>query len=262
MRKGSKRTMSFHCIVLLALLVSSCANRYRNALFTSRMDSAADTMRSVFVVNGQSEESMTYRIRRNDILAVRNLQDLRLITPQDNNHQSQQQLTYRVDMDGMVTLPVVGRLPVAGMSRKEASDRIQSLYKQTLLKDPIIDVSVVNLKVTVLGEFTRQGNFLLEKENTTLIDIIGEAGGITPKANPGSLKIIRGERTNPEIIYVNLKDINSLSNPKLVLRNNDIIYMEPQGIYGTGERVQNFSTILQPVLLILNTALIIYNFTR
>ncbi|HEY0896663.1 MAG TPA: SLBB domain-containing protein, partial [Sphingobacteriaceae bacterium] len=155
-----------------------------------------------------------------------------------------------------------GTLPIAGMSRKEASYKIQSLYKQTLLKDPIIDISVINLKVTVLGEFTRQGNFLLEKENTSLIDIIGEAGGITSRANPKSLKIIRGDRLNPEIIYVNLKDINSLSNPKLILRNNDIIYMEPQGIYGTGERVQNFSTILQPVLLILNTALIIYNFTR
>jgi polysaccharide biosynthesis/export protein len=254
--------MSFHCIVLLAILLTSCASRYRNALFTSRMDSAADTMKSVFVVNEHLEESSIYRIKRNDMLAVRNLQDLRLITPQDNMIQNQQQLTYRVDMDGMITLPVVGTLPIAGMSRKEASDKIQSLYKQTLLKDPIIDVSVVNLKVTVLGEFTRQGNFLLEKENTSLIDIIGEAGGITPRANPKTLKIIRGDRMNPEIIYVNLKDINSLSNPKLILRNNDIIYMEPQGIYGTGERVQNFSTILQPVLLILNTALIIYNFTR
>jgi polysaccharide biosynthesis/export protein len=121
---------------------------------------------------------------------------------------------------------------------------------------------VVNLKVTVLGEFTKQGNFLLEKENTTLIDIIGEAGGITARANPKTVKIIRGNRQSPEIIYVNLKDINSLANPKLILQNDDIIYMEPQGIYGTGERVQSFSTILQPVLLILNTALIIYNFTR
>ncbi len=262
MRKGVRGTLSFHCIVLFAILLTSCANRYRNALFRSRMDGAADTMHSVFVVNERPEESSVYRIKTNDILAVRNLQDLRLITPQENMLQNQQQFTYRVDMDGMITLPVVGSLPIAGMSRKEASDKIQSLYKRTLLKDPIIDISVINLKVTVLGEFTRQGNFLLEKENTSLIDIIGEAGGITSRANPKSLKIIRGDRQNPEIIYVNLKDIKSLSNPKLILRNNDIIYMEPQGIYGTGERVQSFSTVLQPVLLILNTALIIYNFAR
>lgn len=254
--------MSFHCLLLLSVLVSSCATRYRNALFTSRMDLAADTLKSVYVVNGTTEKAEIYRIKSNDILAIRNLQDLRLITPIDNQIQTQSQLTYRVDMDGLVTLPVVGTLTIAGLSRKEASDKIQSLYKQTLLKDPIIDVSVVNLKVTVLGEFTKQGNFLLEKENTTLIDIIGEAGGITARANPKTVKIIRGNRQNPEIIYVNLKDINSLANPKLILQNDDIIYMEPQGIYGTGERVQSFSTILQPVLLILNTALIIYNFTR
>lgn len=262
MRKGIRRFTSFTYLLLLVFLVSSCATRYRNALFTSKMDRATDTLKSVYVVNGHQESLSTYRIKSNDILAVRNLQDLRLITPVDNHVSTQAQLTYRVDLDGMVTLPVVGTLTIAGLSRKEASDKIQSLYKQTLLKDPIIDVSVVNLKVTVLGEFTRQGNFLLEKENTTLIDIIGEAGGLTTRANPKTLKIIRGSRQNPEIIYVNLRDINSLSNPRLILQNNDIIYMEPQGIYGTGERVQNFSTILQPVLLILNTALIIYNFTR
>ncbi|HEY0897200.1 MAG TPA: hypothetical protein VGE15_11660, partial [Sphingobacteriaceae bacterium] len=100
MRKGFRRTSSFHCIVLLAVLLTSCASRYRNALFTSRMDGAADTMRSVFVVNESPEESSVYRIKRNDILAVRNLQDLRLITPQENILQNQQQFTYRVDMDG------------------------------------------------------------------------------------------------------------------------------------------------------------------
>ncbi len=252
-------------IILLSgivFLFSSCATRHRNTLFTSKSDLVTDTIKTVHVINSNEQNTDQYRIKANDVLAVRNLQDITLITFADGKQTITQLTTFRVEEDGSVTLPVIGKVAVAGLSRKSAADKIQSLYKQNLLKDPIIEVTVVNLKVTVLGEFMKQGNFLLDKENTSLIDIIGEAGGLTPRANPKTLKIIRGDRSNPELIYVNLKDINSLASKKLILKNNDIIYIEPRGIYNTSDRVQPVSSILQPILIILNTALLIYSFTK
>ena len=151
---------------------------------------------------------------------------------------------------------------VAGLARKEATQKIQDAYKQNLLKDPIIELTVVNLKVTLLGEFGSQGEFLLEDDHTSLIDIIGKAGGFSPRADPKTLKIIRGDRSNPEIIYVNLKNISSLGSPKLILQNNDILYIEPMGVYNTSDRVQKASTFLQPLMLIINFGLLIYTFTR
>ncbi len=249
-------------IAFSLLLFTSCANRYHNALFTSKNDPYGDSARAVYVVNESEAVSGVYRIKANDLLSIRNLQDIRNISSLEGQVQGMQVITYRVEGDGTVALPVIGKVEVAGLSRKEAADKIQSLYKQNLLKDPIIEVSVVNLKVTLLGEFTKQGNFLLEKDNTSLIEIIGEAGGITSRADPKKLKIIRGNASNPEVIYVNMKDINSLASKKLILQNNDIIYLEPQGIYGNTERVQIFSNFIQPVLLLLNTALLIYNFSK
>ena len=244
------------------LLFASCSSRYRNALFTTQSDILTDTVKSVYAVNSSTVSANQYRIQPNDMLAIRNLQDIGFISTGEAKGSISGATTFRVEADGGVILPLIGKVMVAGLSRKEATDKIQADYKKNLLKDPIIELTIVNLKVTLLGEFGSQGEFLLEDDQTTLIDILGKAGGLSAKADPKTLKIIRGDRSNPEIIYVNLKNINSLASPKLVLQNNDILYIEPLGVYNTSDRLQQATTVLQPILLVINFALIIYNFTR
>ena len=244
------------------LILNSCSSTYRNALFTSNNDIVTDTLNTIYVVNSPQQSADIYTIKPHDVLAIRNLQDISFISLGENKGASSAAATFIVEDDGNIVLPVIGKVLVLGLSRKQAADKVQQLYKQALLKDPIIELAIINLKVTLLGEFGSQGAFLLENENTSLIDIIAKAGGLSPRADPKTLKIIRGDRSKPEIIYVNLKNINSLSSPKLMLQNNDIIYIEPLGVYNTSERLNSISTILQPVLLIINFALIIYNFSK
>lgn len=255
-------TKSFSLFLFCTLILfSACSTRYQNALFTTQTDALTDTIKTVFAINSPDGRADLYRIRADDVLAIRNLQGIAFISTGENAAATSP-TSFRVEDDGGVTLPVLGKVMVAGLSRKEATQKIQNAYKQTLLKDPIIELTVVNLKVTLLGEFGSQGEFLLEDDHTSLIDIIGKAGGFSPRADPKTLKIIRGDRNNPEIIYVNLKNISSLASPKLILQNNDILYIEPMGIYNTSDRVQKFSTFIQPVMLIINFALLIYTFTR
>jgi polysaccharide export outer membrane protein len=88
--------------------------------------------------------------------------------------------------------------------------------------------------------------------------MIGEAGGLTDKANEKTIKIIRGDPKNPQVTIVDLSKITSLSDPRLILQNNDIIYIAQNKRAIKNDQIQNLSTTLQPVLIILNTALIIY----
>lgn len=251
----------FSCLFML-LMLSSCSMRYRNALFTSSSDSVTDTLQTVYVINSSAQPSDSYRIRPYDVLAIRNLQDINYIAATDAKTPPLQGSTFRVEADGGVILPAISKVMVAGLSRQEAANKIQSLYQQSILKEPIIDLSIVNLKVTLLGEFEKQGSYLLENENTSLIDMIGQAGGLSPKADPKTLKIIRGDRSKPEIIYVNLKNINSLASPKLRLQYNDLVYIEPLASHNATERLNRTSALLQPALLIVNFALIIYNIAK
>jgi polysaccharide biosynthesis/export protein len=241
--------------------LSACSSRYQNALFTSKTDMLADTIKTVFAINSNDALADIYRIKAGDVLAIRNLQGIGFISAGEGA-QASSPVSFRVEDDGGVVLPVLGKVMVKGLSRREATQKIQDAYKQNLLKDPIIELTIVNLKVTLLGEFGSQGEFLLEDDNTTLIDIIGKAGGFSPRADPKTLKIIRGDRRDPEIIYVNLKNISSLASPKLVLQNNDILYIEPMGVYNTSDRVNKVSALLQPLLLVVNFAILIYTFTK
>ena len=270
-----KNTLYIFIPILFLLVLSACSARRERSLFNAKSDIVTDTIKQVYVVNDQGISDAFYKIKINDRLAIRNVQNPEFGATANASSTSTSStsqnitsgginnaLSYPVDLDGQVNLPAVGKVPVAGLSRREAAIKIQDLYAKQLLRNPIIELSVVNLKVTLLGEFGRQGNFLLERENTTLIDIIGEAGGITKTADPKTLKIIRGDRSNPEVIYVNLNDINSLASKKLVLQNDDIIVLQQTKSAATTEKLQSYNNILQPLLVVVNLAVLIFTVTR
>ncbi|WP_443938137.1 polysaccharide biosynthesis/export family protein [Pedobacter sp. MW01-1-1] len=251
-----KSTLSFICL-LLTLLLFSCSIRKEKTLFNAPTDIITDTLKQVYVINDQGISDGYYKIKPSDLLAIRNLQNQEFgATGATTVSSESTKVSFLVDLDGNVTLPAIGKVDVNGLTRREAAIKIQGLYKEKLLKDPIIDVSIINLKVTLFGEFSRQGNFLLEKDNTTLIDILGEAGGVTKNADIKTVKIIRGDRSNPEIIYVNLNNINSLASKKLILQNNDIIYIQPTKSSAFADKTQSISVYLQPVLVLVNLALL------
>lgn len=272
----TKSSFFIALIVVLAVL-SSCGVRKERTLFNAPSDIVTDTIKQVYVVNDQGISDAYYKIKVNDQLAIRNVQNFEFgatgnTSGTSSNTSANAQnsssgsinnvLSYPVELDGMVNLPAIGKVEVIGLTRREAAIKIQDLYKSKLLKEPIIELSVVNLKVTLLGEFSKQGNFLLERDNTTLIDIIGEAGGITKTADPKTLKIIRGDRAHPELIYVNLNDINSLASKKLVLQNHDIIVLQPTKSSATSDKLQSLNNILQPLLVVVNLAVLIFTVTR
>nr|WP_067063064.1 polysaccharide biosynthesis/export family protein [Mucilaginibacter sp. L294] len=259
------RVLYFICFVGIVVLGSSCSYKQNQILFEKRA-SVADTL-------SQKAAIVSYRIQPQDILQVRNLQNLRYIVDEiptmpisgagnNNNNTAAQGQTFQVEEDGTVALPAIGHVQVAGLTRTEATKLIEGLYRKNLLKDPIIELKVVNLKVTLLGEVKAPGNFQIVKDNTTLVELIGQAGGLTPAANEKAIKIIRNKNNSQNVTVIDLSDINSLSDPRTYLQNGDIIYVAQNKRAIRTENLQNFNTWVQPALLLLNTALIIFTLSR
>lgn len=246
--------LPFFCMMLLFV---SCSYKPKQVLFESgtiQTDSASKKQTSVYTIHAQ------------DVLQIRNLQNISYVAPspvkEGTSASAANENTYQVEESGTVALPVIGRVAVAGLTRLQAALKIEELYKEKLLKDPIIDIRIVNLKVTVLGEVKAQGNYPLLKDNISLIDILGEAGGLSENADEKTVKIIRGDRRNPQIIYTNLSQIQSLGDERLTLQNNDIIYVMQNKRATRKEALQNINTWLQPALILLNTALVIYSVSK
>jgi len=258
------RALYIICLAGIIALGSSCSYKQNQVLFQKRSNVADTASQQTVVFKG-------YQIQPQDVLQIRNLQNLKYIVDEvptsgaitgSGNAVAGAGQTFQVDEDGTVALPALGHIRVAGLTRPQATKLIEDLYRKSLLKDPIIELKIVNLKITLLGEVKTQGNFPILKDKTTLVDMIGQAGGLTPAANEKNIKIIRGTGKIQNVTEIDLSNINSLSDPRAFLQNGDIVYVAQNKRAIRAENLQNFSTWVQPALLLLNTALIIFTLSR
>ncbi len=259
-----RRSIYIYSCSLILLVLTSCAGKQYQVLFEQKTP-VTDTTSSK-----STGDLSGYHIKSQDILQIRNLQNIKYVVDESPSGSSQtggaggagSGQTYQVEEDGTVALPVVGHVAVAGLTRSQAAKLIEDLYRKKLLKDPIIELKITNLKVTLLGEFKGQGNFPLLKDRTTLVEMIGEAGGLSERANETNIKIIRGDQLNPQVTYINLRDIQSINDPRAILQSGDIIYASQNKRAIRSDKLQNLSTLTQPILLLLNTALVILSLSR
>ena len=105
---------------------------------------------------------------------------------------------FQVLGDGTVNLPVVGHIPLWGLTLDEAADRIAAHYKEEqVLVEPVVGVvlsSMNPLRVAVVGEVNRPGSYVIPPmngESPTLTRLLEQAGGITEKTNLDSVSIYR-----------------------------------------------------------------------
>lgn len=134
---------------------------------------------------------------------------------------------YYVDSEGGINFPVVGRVDLKGLSIEEAKTKIQNLVLP-YVTDAVVNIRFLNFKVTVLGEVNAPGVLQLTNERVTILEALGQAGDLTPYARRDNILITRetdGQRTYARL---NLQDYDIFQSPYFYLKQNDVIYVEPQ----------------------------------
>lgn len=243
-------------------LLSSCSTE-KNILFVGKEANTSVTT-PVFEVEKGSEilPDKVQTIKPGDELILKNLQNDGLVSSPTSTSTATAgalQSGYIVLSDSTAVLPVIGKVKVGGLSRMQAELQINALYQKTLLKNPLITLAINNLHVTLLGEFNNQGNYPLKKEQTHIVEILGEAGGLKPTANPQKVKIMRGNPANPQILVVDFTDVNFMKDKRMYLQQNDIIYAEPRKSAQNAEKLSKVSTYVSVGLTLINTIFLIYN---
>lgn len=151
------------------------------------------------------------------------------ISGQGGNNQnrlnSRQQFEYLVQVDGVVKLPVVDRVSLAGLTVNEAEIVLQSAYNE-FYKDCFVKLSVNNRRVVLLGANGGQV-ILLENENVTLAEVLALYGGLSLGAKANNIKLIRGDLSNPLVYQMDLTTIDGMRSTIIKVEPGDIIYVEP-----------------------------------
>jgi polysaccharide export outer membrane protein len=133
---------------------------------------------------------------------------------------------YLVDPDGNIQFPVLGAVEVAGMKRSEIQKSLQNKIRN-FVTDAVVDVRIVNFKVTVLGE-TGASRVEVSDGRITVPELIAEVGDISYDGRRQNILVIRetnGVKSYGRVDLTNAHDV--FKNPYYYLKQNDIVYIEP-----------------------------------
>jgi polysaccharide export outer membrane protein len=140
---------------------------------------------------------------------------------------SSNQNEYLIRTDGKTMLPVIGEVTILGLTIKQAEDSLKKLFSKHYL-DPFVQLKVTNKRVIVFpGEGGQAKVIYLKNNNTTIMEIIAEAGGVSARGKSNSVKLIRYIDGKRVIYPIDLSSINGLIYADLYVQANDYIYIEP-----------------------------------
>ena len=140
-----------------------------------------------------------------------------------------QQQTYRVNKDGDINFPVLGKLHVEGLTTRQLTDELVAKISADVT-DPMVLVELVNFRVNVLGEVANPGSVKVSRERYSVLDALADAGDLTPYGERSNVLIIREENGKRVYHRLNLNDSKLLTSPYFYLQQNDAIVVEPNAI--------------------------------
>ena len=136
---------------------------------------------------------------------------------------------YTVDSHGNIDFPVLGTIAVGGLTREQVAEKIKSeLLRQSLVKDPVVTVTLSNLHYSVMGEVSNPGQYDIDDEKVTILDAISKAGDLTIQGRRNDVMVLRQEDGHQKIYKVDLcSGKNIFSSPAYYLQQNDVVYVTP-----------------------------------
>lgn len=143
---------------------------------------------------------------------------------------------YRVDAEGNIVFPILGKINVEGKSIKEVSGLISSMIEAgNYIKDPEVSIEFLNFKYTVLGAVNGKGTFTVDGDRITILEAIAKAGDVTNAARLDRVAVIRMVNGKQRIFYNDLRTADIFMSPTYYLQQNDIVYVEPKYKDKSGE---------------------------
>lgn len=134
--------------------------------------------------------------------------------------------SYLVDVNGNIDFPTLGKMKVADLSRREISDLLKDRISK-FAKDPIVNVQLLNFKVSVLGEVNAPGTKTTANERMTILDAVSLSGDLNIYGNRENVLLVRENKGKKEFHRFDLTSSEVFKSPYFYLKQNDVIYVQP-----------------------------------
>lgn len=165
---------------------------------------------------------------------------------------------YSVDNEGMVNIPVLGKVLVRGLTIEGARIRIQTEVDK-FFNGAFVNVQIGGIRYSLLGEVSRPGKYTVLQDRLTILEALAQGGDLNTVANRHEVQIIRQTPDGAHIVKIDLTDRDLIASPYYFIRPNDVIYIQPLKAreYGTGLTAQQtLQTVVLSISLLVNTVLL------
>jgi polysaccharide biosynthesis/export protein len=148
--------------------------------------------------------------------------------------------TFRIDSDGSISYPILGRVEVGGLTVREVEAHLTALLQDGYVRRPQVSVGIEEYRsrsIFIMGEVRSPGKYPLAGE-VTLLEVLALAGSFTATASreivvlrsrePGRTEspVLPDDELSSEILRVSREDLQTgrlASN--LILQDGDTIFI-------------------------------------
>lgn len=157
---------------------------------------------------------------------------------------------FEVNDKGMLTLPILGDIPVSGHPNSGIENIVQQ-YADKYMKQAIVKVKLLNYKVTIMGEVKRPGVYYNYNNNFTVMEALAMANGNTDYANINNVMVIRPQPNGEKAMILDLASSSVWMKEGFYLHPNDYIFVEPDKHKNFQLNAQAYSMIISSASLLL-----------
>ena len=163
---------------------------------------------------------------------------------------------YLVDNNGNIDFPVLGTINVAGYT----IEKLKSMLKDKLLvylKDPVVNIRLLNFKVTVLGEVVSPGVRSFSSNRVTLLDAIAASGDLTLYGKRDNILLVRDFQGIKTFNRININQADFINSPFYYLDQNDVVYVEARKAKIDATALPNFPIIVSVISFLITITILI-----
>jgi polysaccharide export outer membrane protein len=202
-----------------------------------------------------SARSIEYRILPQDRLMISLYKDPQSAADGGSGvlGQSMNQSGLLVNAAGYVPLPLIGKTKLAGLTQTQASDRIIREYKK-YLNTPSVYVEVLNKRIFVLGEVGSPGVIQMKNEKMTLFEALALSGDFKNSAVKSNVVIVSSSQSRGmQMRTVDMTNFDTMNYASLMLRPNDIVYVQPNDWQEFKVGSSDVLSLLDPIIKLAST---------
>ena len=249
--------MRISIVLTVAILFLSGCYINRDIMFKTprsyKFDTVSDTLERQFRI--QANDVLTFRMFSNDGFKMIDLINTDDATVRSNNRT---QFAYTVYPDGIAKLPVIGEVKVADMTVPEAELFLENKYAVYYQK-PFVLLTVSNRRVVVFPGGGGDAKIVpLENNNTTLLEVLANAGGLATRGDASRVKLFRRAEGEPRKVFqFDLSDIDNLKYADIVMQADDVVYVQPNP-----ELARAILREITPIITLLSTVVLVISLTK